>query len=393
MTNEKGNILFVIFGFSDTNLLKMPWRILTEILPLLAKSANSKIYVLTDTKKVSKVEAVIECENVKLLSVSKPILRYPYKGMFNVIRKIVERLNIESIVVFSGWNLGLWIRVAERLRLRKLVLFVLTPIYSFKDLAFVLLHYLAPLIKLGTIRDFVFLLKLFFENTLIRISSRMASTKINNKEVELIVFSENNFKFFKSLGFKTHLIIPQLKIHAMVERSKKDTKVPSEDSRISIAYFGPLLIARGYDIVLRLGTYELFRITLYSRDKINRGLLRKFSGLKISIVERFFENLDEITREAEKHDLIILPYRFVVTDIPLIVLELACTGAIVVTTRYSNIKPRSIPNLIEADLRQIEDIDSILRISQLRRKFNVKPVATIDWSGVATQTIRILGSE
>jgi len=393
VTNREDNTLFVIFEFSDTNFLKMPWRVLTELLPFLAKSTNSNIYVLTDTKKVSKVKAIIERENVKLLSVSKPILRYPYKGMFTVIRKIVKSLNIESIVVFSGWNLGLWIRIAEILRPHKLVLFVLTPIYSFKDLAFVLPHYLVPLIKFGTIRDFVFLLKLFFENILIRISSRMVSTKIGNTEVELIVFSENNFKFFKSLGFKTHLIIPKLKIHSMIERSKKDTKVPNEDSRISIAYFGPLLIARGYDVVLRFGSYELFHVTLYSRDKINRCLLRKFSRFKVSIVERFFEDFDEIAREAEKHDLIILPYRFVVTDIPLIVLELACTGAIVITTRYSNIKPGLIPNLIEMDLRQIGDTDSILKIIQLQRKFKTKPVAAIDWSGVAAQTIRILGNE
>jgi len=391
MTNQEGNILFVIFEFSDTNFLKMPWRILTELLPLLAKNTNYKIYVLTDMKKINKVKTIIESENVKLLSVSKPILRYPYKGMFTAIRKIIEHLNIESIVVFSGWNLGLWIRIAEKLRLRKLVLFILTPVYSLKDLAIILLYYLAPLIKFGTIRDLVFLLKLIFENVMIRISSITVSSKISNEKtkVELVVLSENNFKFFNSLGFKTHLIVPQLKVHTITEK-KKETKVPSEDSKISIAYFGPLLIARGYDVVLRLGSYEQFCVTLYSRDKISNGLLRKISKFNVSIVERFFENFNEIVYEAEKHDLIILPFRFVVTDIPLVVLELACTGATVITTRNSNIKPGLAPNLIEIDLRQIRDIDSILKITRLQRKFHAKPVPTIDWSNPAMQIIRIL---
>jgi len=393
MTNRGGNILFIIFEFSDTNFLKMPWRILTELLPLLAKSTNYKIYVLTDTKKVNKVKTVIEGKNVKLLSVSKPILRYPYKGMFTTIRKIIERLNIESIVVFSGWNLGLWTRIAEKLRLRKLILFILTPVYNLKDLTIILLYYLVPLIKFGTIRDLVFLLKLLFENIMIRISSMTVFTKISNgkTKVELVVLSENNFEFFNSLGFKTHLIVPQLKIHTIID--KEEAKATSEDSRISIAYFGPLLIARGYDIVLRLGSYGRFRVALYSRDKISNGLRRKISKFKVSIVERFFENFDEIVREAEKHDLIILPFRFVVTDIPLVVLELACTGATVITTRYSNIQPRLAPNLIEIDLRQIGNIDSIMKITRLQRKFHVKPVATINWGNATTQIIRILRDE
>ncbi|MEM4677292.1 MAG: hypothetical protein QXY55_05345 [Candidatus Korarchaeota archaeon] len=96
--------LFSVFDLNDYNYLKMPWRIVVEVLPPLSKAMpDSTFYILTDSKQTCKVRKMLEENiNVKLISLNTPVLRYPYKGLVQTIESLKKRFNIEGLIVFPG---------------------------------------------------------------------------------------------------------------------------------------------------------------------------------------------------------------------------------------------------------------------------------------------------
>jgi hypothetical protein len=107
------NILFAIFDLNDTNYTKMPWALFVRTLPIIAERIpDAKIYVLTDTKNCSTVRRLIEKDNLKLILSSRPILRYPYKGLSATLEVLCKRLDIDTLVVLSGWSIHVWNRIA-----------------------------------------------------------------------------------------------------------------------------------------------------------------------------------------------------------------------------------------------------------------------------------------
>lgn len=381
-----GHILFVVFDFSDINYMKMPWRLFTEIVPLIAEKSNFRVYVLTDTNNVNVLRRLIEKNNVKMITISKPILRYPYRGLFHVMHRISMKLDIRFLIVLSGWNLGLWVKLAKKMGIPNLLLVTLLPIYELRDIVGISLDYLPSLVKFGTIRDLVYIVKLIFENILVRLSVKTLTKNVDCLK-GIIVTSESSKKFFVRSGFKAYCVVPRLKLDEL--QCISNNRIENND-KLSLAYFGPLILARGYDIVIEKTLCEMFNVTIYSRDKLTPKIRRKLTHGNVVIVERFFRSPREVINEAKKHDLLILPFRFVVSDIPLIVLELAYSGNILVTTQYSHIERSTSPNLIILDLKQLRNPYSIARLVLLGRKMSVKPILTIDWSEAVEKLLQLL---
>lgn len=96
------------------------------------------------------------------------------------------------------------------------------------------------------------------------------------------------------------------------------------------------------------------------------------------VTEVFFESFEEIVEAAEEYDLILLPFRFVLSDIPLVVLELACSGTLVVTTPYSHVA-RSSPNMLILGINELEDVNRVTRLASLARRLHDRHHYTISW--------------
>jgi hypothetical protein len=381
------NILFTIFDLNDTNYMKMPWALFMKTLPIIAeKMPNVRIYVLTDTKNCVIVKKLIEKENLKLISISKSILRYPYKGLLGTLKTFYEKLSIDTLVVLSGWNLRVWNSVADKLRIDNLVLIVLTPVYKLNELSKISMDYLTSSLKYGEPMDLIYFIKLIFENLMVRFF--LKAVRPLNK-LKVIVASEDSRALFQRHGFETFKISFKLKSSVAQNHtfSSQHRGIPS------IAYFGPPLIARGYDIVLELArASQNTNFVLNLREPlplIARKRIKSKDIRNLKIVTKFFCSTEDLVDEARKYDLLLLPFRFVVSDFPLVVIEILCSGRLVITTQYSHVDIVKAPNLIVLDLAHVKNPDIVKRLAEKGIKISMNSCC-LDWEFVASELIRSL---
>jgi hypothetical protein len=366
----------------------MPWALFIKTLPIIAEKMPSvRIYVLTDTKDCVVVKKLIEKENLKLLPISKPILRYPYRGLLGTLKTLCEKLGVDTLVVLSGWNLHVWSSVADKLRINSLVLIVLTPVYRVNELLRIGLDYFASFLKYGEPKDLVYLIKLIFENLMVRLVLRVVKPL---DKLIVVVASESCKKLFQRCGFRVFKISLKLKFDVV----RNHVSLDQYESAPSIAYFGPPIIARGYDIVIELAkaSQNIRSFVLYLREPLSiiakKRVARK--GIRnLKIVFKFFRSTEELVTEARKHHLLLLPFRFVVSDFPLVLVEVLCSGRLVVTTQYSHADVVKVPNLIILDLTQVRNPDIIRRLVEKGIKIPMK-FCYIDWEFVADELTKFL---
>jgi hypothetical protein len=381
------SILFAVFDLSDTNYMKMPWALFMKTLPVIAeRMPNVRIYVLTDTKECVVVKKLIERENLKLISISKSILRYPYKGLLGTLKSLCEKLGIDTLVVLSGWNLHIWYSIADKLRISSLVLIVLTPVYRVNELLKISLDYLISFLKYGEPKDMVYLIKLIFENLMVRLLLRVVKPL---DKLMVVVASESCKELFQRYGFRPFKISLKLKFNVV----RNHVSLDQYGGTPSIAYFGPPIIARGYDIVVELAkTSQNIDFVLYLREPLSiiakEGIARE-DIRNLKIVFKFFRSTGELVAEARKHHLLLLPFRFVVSDFPLVLVEVLCSGRLVVTTRHSHADVVKAPNLITLDLTQVRNPDIVKRLVEKGIKISTNS-CYIDWEFVAGELIRFL---
>jgi hypothetical protein len=369
--------------------MKMPWALFIKTLPIIAeKMPNVRIYILTDTKDCVVVKKLIEKENLKLIPISKPILRYPYRGLLGTLKILCENLGIDILVVLSGWNLHVWNSVADKLRIKSLVLIVLTPVYRMDELLKISLDYFTSFLKYGEPKDVVYLIKLIFENLMVRLILRVVKPL---DKFTVVVASESCKKLFQRCGFRTFKIGLNLKFD--VPRSH--VSLDQYRNTPSIAYFGPPIIARGYDIVVELAKASQSQdisFVLYLREPLSiiaeKRIARK-DIRNLKIVFKFFRSTEELVIEARKHHLLLLPFRIVVSDFPLVLMEILCSGRLVVTTQYSHADVVKVPNLITLDLAQVRNPDIVRRLVEKGIKIPVKS-CYIDWEFVADELTKSL---
>jgi hypothetical protein len=210
--------------------------------------------------------------------------------------------------------------------------------------------------------------------------------KFSNKPT-IIVASEDSKELFQNHGFVTYKINFKLKYNITGDRIFQSKSNPS------IAYFGVPLIARGYDIVIELAKptpdidfvlYLRERLPAIARKKMHKGLRN------LRTVFKFFHSMEDLIAEARRHNLLLLPFRFVISDFPLVVVEVLCSGRLVVTTKYSHVDLIKMPNLVTLDLVQVKNPSIIRRLAE--REFSI-PISScyIDWEFVADELSRFLG--
>jgi hypothetical protein len=367
--------------------MKMPWALFMKTLPVIAeRMPNVRIYVLTDTKDCVVVKKLIERENLKLISISKSILRYPYKGLLGTLKSLCEKLGIDTLVVLSGWNLHIWYSIADKLRISSLVLIVLTPVYRVNELLKISLDYLISFLKYGEPKDMVYLIKLIFENLMMRLLLRVVKPL---DKLMVVVASESCKELFQRYGFRPFKISLKLKFNVV----RNHVSLDQYGGTPSIAYFGPPIIARGYDIVVELAkTSQNIDFVLYLREPLSiiakEGIARE-DIRNLKIVFKFFRSTGELAAEARKHHLLLLPFRFVVSDFPLVLVEVLCSGRLIVTTQYSHADVVKAPNLITLDLTQVRNPDIVKRLVEKGIKISMNS-CYIDWEFVAGELIRFL---
>jgi glycosyltransferase involved in cell wall biosynthesis len=124
--------------------------------------------------------------------------------------------------------------------------------------------------------------------------------------------------------------------------------VPSETNNLKVGYFGPPFSSRGIDDVINLinnlnkqvNNIEFKLIVRTEREELVRKLDKYVDSIKdksnVSIVDGFLSR-DRLFQELRDLDVIILPFSFVFSELPVVVLEAIELNKLVLTTKNSGL--------------------------------------------------------
>ena len=220
--------------------------------------------------------------------------------------EVIKVFSLKDIISFSS----LWKRNY------KLTYFCSLPIYNLSS------FYCLGLTNLY--RNFKDLYRLI----IISLIPKVLIFKLFSKSYSVIFISDETYNLFPSLNNKLHLV--------PFKKGNWGDSEKFEFKRDKIAYLGPPFETRGFDLALNLFNkireYDCKVITRIERESLNKRLdSYKNNSSNIEFV------LGMLTREALQKELsdvkvLVLPFRVVMSELPIVVLEAAELGIQIVTT-------------------------------------------------------------
>ena len=128
---------------------------------------------------------------------------------------------------------------------------------------------------------------------------------------------------------------------------KKIANTDTMDNKPTVGYFGPPYLTRYFDRIVDLfaclekhghnyKTKLVMRIDEQSLKSVEQKYIRKLCADRSSIVSGFLSR-NELTKELLEIDVMILPFRVVMEELPIVVLESLELGIPVITTKESGV--------------------------------------------------------
>jgi len=119
------------------------------------------------------------------------------------------------------------------------------------------------------------------------------------------------------------------------------------DKKLTVGYFGPPYLTRYFDRVVdffvwlekhdhNYKTKLVTRIDEHSLKSVEQKYMRKLCADNSAIVSGFLSR-NELTKEILEIDVMILPFRVVMEELPIVVLESLELGIPVITTKESGV--------------------------------------------------------
>ena len=208
---------------------------------------------------------------------------------------------------------------------------------------------------------------------------------------KVITTSRQNTERLRQIGVLSHKIVhipPGVNstffeplLETEIQSIRKD--VCENFNKFLITYFGPPLLTRGVGTLLkalkvaltispqlrnRICTLFLFRVREHEYDiqteKIN-GLISSYNYSKIVRIKSTFLSANEIASYIAASDLIILPFKHVISDFPVSVMEAMSMGKPVISTRLDG-----IPELLENDRGIVVDPNDFENLGKIIAYFS-----------------------
>jgi glycosyltransferase involved in cell wall biosynthesis len=340
-------IAVVAYNYHWENLQLQPWRYLHEIAKGLI-ALSCELVVITDGYPLLRKTSVIE--NVPMIRLPK-VKHFPPTNFDSITRTIAE-INPDVILWLMGLTNFFQKRLYERLGYN-IVALVGSPVYSKKKL-------LTNLSLSDFLQNIDQLMTSFAETLTPRCLIRGTFNLDFIKAV--VTMSERNKENLRNIGVKSDKLvsIPAgvdpffLRLPPSKDVSKAREKVcDGENNCFLITFFGPPLTIRGIDTLLlavklarEKSLSSCIRLLILSREQrrehvASRRRLEKLAtklGLnKITRFEHGFLDRNEIKTYLAASDLLALPFKHVVSDVPVSILEGMCLGKPVLSTNLDGI--------------------------------------------------------
>jgi glycosyltransferase involved in cell wall biosynthesis len=325
-------IILICFDFSDKNIYKQPWNFAWHLINSIKKQGN-KVIVITDTSDNKSV-----AEDFKIHSVSKSL--YYQRKFSSEVENIVSDIQPDLILYMSGFT-DVFRPFLFKTFKYPVIPIIGSPIYRLRDLAHLnfrewLKHF--NYLKYGLLSAVIPLnfLKLTFSN---------------KKVVGLITLSPENFEIFsKTFGKRLDVLLIPPPIHPdFLKTSIQNNSIPPN----KILYFGPPLSFRGFDTLLHAVhilnskyPYKNLELLLLSRvDKAHlaveeKELLHMIEKLKLDKITKIYSGLlkrEDIINHLLNASIVVLPFKYVMSEVPLVNIEAAAIGRPVISTKMPSI--------------------------------------------------------
>ncbi|MEN6554376.1 MAG: glycosyltransferase family 4 protein [Methanobacterium sp.] len=347
------------FEFKKENLRRQPWRYIYEIVKGLIEN-NVEVVLITDIDLTG-----IDEINIRTLKGSLN----PFLVESQELLDVLEEENPDVIIM----NLGLSSFLKFKYSINKPVIGVLTsPIYSFHEVLRVGFKELFKNINHISIH----IIGSLIPNFIIR--------RYSNNFDTIVVLSEYNKKRLENIGVKTNIlkIIPGIDksfLELPHESNVEELKIKLNPDKIPfIMYFTSPLTLRGTDTLVKAFAKvrrkiksKLIILSRREHEELSRDeqILEKIAseeGISDSVeLLSIYLDPDEIKEYVSAADIISLPFKIVISEIPLSILEAMALGKPVVSTNIGCItellnsellvRPNKISDLAENILKLIND--------------------------------------
>jgi glycosyltransferase involved in cell wall biosynthesis len=325
-------IILICFDFSDKNIYKQPWNFAWHLINSLKKQGN-KVFVITDTYENNSL-----AKDFEILSVSNTL--YQKRKFSREVENIVSDIQPNIILYMSGFT-DVFRPFLFKSFKYPVIPIIGSPIYRLRDLAHLsfrewLKHF--RYIRYGLLSALIPLnfLKLTF---------------FKKKVVALVTLSPENFEIFsKIFGKKLDVLLIPPPIHSdFLKVSVPNNKKISD----KILYFGPPLSFRGFDTLLQAvhilkSKYPHKNLELILLSRVDKAHLAEEEKEMLNMIEKL--NLEEITKiysglltrkEIINHllnaNIVVLPFKYVMSEVPLVNIEAAALGRPVISTKLPSI--------------------------------------------------------
>ncbi|OLQ76111.1 hypothetical protein BIT28_19040 [Photobacterium proteolyticum] len=271
--------------------------------------------------------------------------------------EVIKVFSLKDIITFDSF----------RSRKYKLTYFCSLPIYNFSSFFCLGLNNL-----LRNIQD-------LYRLIIISLIPKSLICNVFSNADSVIFISDETYNLFSTLNNKLHLI-----------PFKKDNWGGGnniEIKRDKVAYLGPPFETRGFDIALNLFNkiegYECKVITRIERDSLKKRLINysnNSSNVKfiLGMLSR-----EELLKELSDVKILVLPFRVVMSELPIVVLEAAELGIQIITTKECGVSSiKNFPGVIinKKDI-PIDILDKVeLKLANQSFFDEVEKINSIFWS-------------
>lgn len=326
-------ILVACVNMIPRNTRRQPWFYIDTIAQVLSEQGHD-VWILTDKN--------AEWPKDRKVIVSKNFRSFP-KGIDDQVGIFVERQGFDAVIWPTGLTDFLFKNKIDVLKI-PVIAVVTSPRY-----------FLGELLSLG--KDLVLNLeftKQFFLGPFI--SQRRIKDFLKIPNLKAIVFeSEETLKRYVPDGVdknKIFVISPPLpKDFLNALEQFKGERIAGEKKHFKLLYFGPSITLRGIDTLIhamaviskKIGNLRLTILSRTEHDglaKYERRMLklirRNRLDSKIDIVSGLLTPA-EIIKHIFSADIVCLPFKCVVSDVPIAVLETLATGIPLITTEMAGV--------------------------------------------------------
>jgi len=318
-------VCVICFDFRKENLRRQPWRYIYELSEGLAERGFDVVIITNgDANSIDN----LKIKNVRKIS--------SFLGETQEVLEILEKEKPEVVIML----LGLTSFLRLNFRINYPVIGILTsPIY-----------YLSEILNVGFQE-----LKLHYNYILPHlIGSLIPSFLIRRyaKHFEyIVVLSKENMRRLKNLGVKTKIkVIPPgvdkffLGLSDLNKVRKLRMKINPEGNPV-ILYFGSPLTLRGTDTLIkgfsevriRIPSKLLFLLRLdhqqlVTEEELLKNIARKCGASDAIIFMSKYLIPTEVKEYLTIADIVCLPFKIVISDVPISILEAMCVGKPVIST-------------------------------------------------------------